>query len=131
MKRRIFYILAFSVYIASILTLCLIKPEDLPQPDIYFFGLPVDKVVHFLMFLPFPVLVYMMLFKKARRKWLDTLILAGGMALGLCAALGTEFLQSLTQYRSADIHDVYADMQGICLGGIIVLVFIILRKNRT
>ena len=131
MKHRIFYILAFCVYIASLLTLCLIKPDDLPQPEIYFFGLPVDKVVHFLMFLPFPVLVYMMLFEKARKKWLDTLILAGGMALGLCAALGTEFLQSLTQYRSADIHDVYADMQGICLGGIIVLAFIILRKNRT
>ena len=131
MKYRIFYILAFCVYIATILTLCLIKPDDLPQPEIYLFGLPVDKVVHFLMFLPFPVLVYMMLFEKARKKWLDTLILAGGMALGLCAALGTEFLQSLTQYRSADIHDVYADMQGICLGGIIVLAFIILRKNRT
>lgn len=131
MKYRIFYILAFCVYIATILTLCLIKPDDLPQPEIYLFGLPADKVVHFLMFLPFPVLVYMMLFEKARKKWLDTLILAGGMALGLCAALGTEFLQSLTQYRSADIHDVYADMQGICLGGIIVLAFIILRKNRT
>ena len=131
MKYRIFYILAFCVYIATILTLCLIKPDDLPQPEIYLFGLPVDKVVHCLMFLPFPVLVYMMLFEKARKKWLDTLILAGGMALGLCAALGTEFLQSLTQYRSADINDVYADMQGICLGGIIVLAFIILRKNRT
>lgn len=131
MKHRIFYILAFCVYIATILTLCLIKPDDLPQPEIYLFGLPADKVVHFLMFLPFPVLIYMMLFEKARKKWLDTLILAGGMALGLCAALGTEFLQSLTQYRSADIHDVYADMQGICLGGIIVLAFIILKKNRT
>ena len=129
MKRRIFYIFAFCVYIAAILALCLIKPDDLPQPEIYFFGLPVDKVVHFLMFLPFPVLVYMMLYEKTRRKWQDMLILAGGLALGLCAALGTEFLQSLTQYRSADIHDVHADMLGICLGSFIVLMFIILRKT--
>ena len=78
MKRRIFYIFAFCVYIASILALCLIKPDDLPQPEIYFFGLPVDKVVHFLMFLPFPVLVYMMLFENTRKKWQDMLILAGG-----------------------------------------------------
>lgn len=131
MKRRIFYILSFCVYIAAILVLCLIKPDDLPQPEIYIFGLPVDKVVHFLMFMPFPVLVYMMLFEKTRRRWQEVLILAGGMALGLCAAFGTEFLQSLTQYRSADIHDVYADMQGICSGGVLVLLFIILRKNRT
>ena len=129
MKHRIFYILAFCIYIAAILTLCLIKPDNLPQPEIYFFGLPVDKVVHFLMFMPFPVLVYMMLFEKTRRKWQDLLILAGGLALGLCAALGTEFLQSLTQYRSADIHDVHADLLGICLGGFIVLMIIILRKT--
>jgi VanZ family protein len=37
----------------------------------------------------------------------------------------------LTQYRSADIHDVHADMLGICLGSFFVLIFIILRKNRT
>ncbi len=129
MKRRILYILAFCVYIAAILTLCLMKPDNLPQPEIYFFGLPVDKVVHFLMFMPFPVLVYMMLFEKTRRKWQDLLILTGGLALGLCAALGTEFLQSLTQYRSADIHDVHADLLGICLGGFIVLMIIILRKT--
>ncbi len=98
MKRRIFYILAFCVYIAAILVLCLMKPDDLPQPEIYLFGLPVDKVVHFLMFLPFPVLVYMMFFEETRKKWQELLILAGGMALGLCAAFGTEFLQSLTQY---------------------------------
>lgn len=128
-KRKIFYILAFCVYIAAILTLCLMKPDDLPQPEIFIFGIPADKVAHFIMFLPFPVLMYMMLFDKSRSRWLDMLVLAGSLALGICAAFGTEFLQSLTQYRSADIKDTFADMKGLGSGGVIVLLHILFRRN--
>ena len=129
MKRRIFYILAFCLYIAAILTLCLMKPDDLPQPEIFFFGLPVDKVVHFLMVLPFPILMYMMLFERSRKRWLDILILLGSLALGIGAAFGTEYLQSLTQYRSADIKDTFADMRGLGTGGLLVLLYIIFRRK--
>lgn len=129
MKRRIVYILAFCLYIAAILTLCLMKPDDLPQPEIFIFGIPADKVAHFLMFLPFPVLMYMMLFERSRKRWLDILILVGSIALGIGAAFGTEYLQSLTQYRSADIKDTFADMKGLGTGGVPVFLHILFRRN--
>ena len=58
MKRRILYITAFCIYIGAILYLCLTKPDNLPQTEFLIFGLPADKVAHFTMFLPFPILMY-------------------------------------------------------------------------
>jgi VanZ family protein len=105
------------------------KPDYLPQPEMFIFGIPADKVAHFLMFLPFPILMYMMLSDKSRKIWLDILLLAGILAMGIGAAFGTEFLQSLTQYRSADIKDTFADMKGLGTGGLLVLLHILSRRN--
>ena len=52
---------------ATVLFLCLMKPDDMPQPELYFFGLPLDKVADFLMFTPFPVLAVLMLWNKERK----------------------------------------------------------------
>jgi hypothetical protein len=49
--------------------------------------------------------------------------------MGIGAAFGTEFLQSLTQYRSADIKDTFADMKGLGTGGLLVLLHILSRRN--
>ena len=49
----------FAVYLAAVLVLCFGKfpsSEDVPK---YLWGIPTDKIVHFLMFLPFPVLAYL------------------------------------------------------------------------
>ena len=129
MKQKILYISAFCFYIAALLYLCLAKPDDLPQPEIYFFGLPIDKVVHFCMFLPFPVLMHLVFCDKAKGMWRELLILIASIALGAGVALGTEYLQSLTQYRSADILDFYADMKGMSVGCLAVLLHIIFRKR--
>jgi len=129
MKRRLTYIATFCLYLAAILVLCLMKPDSLPETEIFIFGIPADKVVHFTMFLPFPVLMHLMLLDRRRSRWIDLLILTASVALGIGAAFGTEHLQSLTQYRSCDINDVYADMRGIFFGCIIVLAHIIFRKQ--
>lgn len=129
MKRKILYISAFCFYIAAILYLCLAKPDDLPQPEIYFFGLPIDKVVHFCMFLPFPMLMHLVFCDTAKGVMRELLILLASIATGIGLALGTEYLQSLTQYRSADILDFYADMKGMSVGCIAVLLHIIFRKR--
>lgn len=129
MKRRILYITAFCIYIGAILYLCLSKPDNLPQTDFLIFGLPADKVAHFTMFLPFPVLVYLMFFDRTRSRWKDMLILAAAMALGVGAAFGTEYLQALTQYRSSDIKDTFADMRGLSTGALAVIIHILFRKR--
>ena len=129
MKRKTIYISLFCLYIAAILLLCLMKPTDLPQPDIMIFGIPADKIAHFLMFMPYPVLVYLMFYNKDRSRVLDLCILAACIAMGVGTAIGTEQLQAMTQYRTPDINDVYADMKGMAPGCIGVLIYIILKKR--
>ena len=65
MKRKILFISAFCIYLAAVFFLCLMKPDDLPQTELMLFGLPADKVAHFLMFFPFPVLGYCICGRKA------------------------------------------------------------------
>ena len=130
MKKRILYITAFCLYVIAVLFLCLSRPENLPYAEFMIFGLPYDKVAHFLMFLPFPILVHLMFFEISGSRWKDLLILICGISLGIGAALGIEYLQAMTQYRSSDIKDVYAGAVGLSAGCIPVL-FHILSKKRT
>lgn len=57
-RTRIISFVVFCLYIAAVCYLCFSKPGDIPTIQLNFFGLPVDKIVHFLMFLPFPLLAY-------------------------------------------------------------------------
>lgn len=131
MKRRILFITAFLLYMAAVLYLCLAKPEDLPQTELYLFGIPLDKAAHFLMFLPFPILAYSTLWKRDRKAWTDIAILIIVLGIGVGLAFLTEHLQALTQYRSSDIKDIYADMAGLATGSIIVLTNIIFKSGRS
>ena len=131
MKRRILFITAFLLYMAAVLYLSLAKPEDLPQTELYLFGIPLDKAGHFLMFLPFPILAYSTLWKRDRKAWTDIAILIIVLGIGVGLAFLTEHLQALTQYRSSDIKDIYADMAGLAAGSIIVLTNIIFKSGRS
>lgn len=131
MKRRILFITAFLLYMAAVIYLCLAKPEDLPQTELYLFGIPLDKAAHFLMFLPFPILAYSTLWKRDRKAWTDIAILIIVLGIGVGLAFLTEHLQALTQYRSSDIKDIYADMAGLAAGSIIVLTNIIFKSGRS
>ena len=130
MKRKAIFITAFVIYLAAVIYLCLMKPDNLPQTELYLFGLPLDKVAHFLMFLPFPALAYMMLWEKGRRTWAELLILLSCLAVGVGLAFLTEHLQAMTQYRSSDIKDIYADMTGLGIGCIVVLINIAIKHIR-
>lgn len=130
MKRKAFFITAFVIYLAAVIYLCLMKPDNLPQTELYLFGLPLDKVAHFLMFLPFPALAYMMLWEKGRKTWAELLILLSCLAVGVGLAFLTEHLQAMTQYRSSDIKDIYADMTGLGIGCIVVLINITIKHIR-
>ena len=130
MKRKAIFITAFVIYLAAVIYLCLMKPDNLPQTELYLFGLPLDKVAHFLMFLPFPALAYMTLWEKGRKTWAELLILFSCLAVGVGLAFLTEHLQAMTQYRSSDIKDIYADMTGLGIGCIIVLINITIKPIR-
>ena len=62
--RKIFRIL-LVLYLISILVLCFANLSSLPDVSNTLFGIDIDKVAHFLMFLPFPALFFLSFEGKA------------------------------------------------------------------
>lgn len=102
------------------------------MPDIerFFFGIPTDKVVHFLMFTPFTVLAGLAFIKDTGRFFETFVTLTVILIAGIGTAYGTERLQAATGYRSYDLTDFYADLYGLCFGAIITLIYILLRNKK-
>lgn len=113
-------IILFTIYIVLVLFLCLFNFSDtdieLPKS---FLGIPADKIVHFIMFLPFTVsLGLVFCYIKPVNKFRITVL---PFVLGLCFAAITEFLQnSITTSRSGDAYDFLADGLGLFAGALII-----------
>ena len=117
---RISFRLLLLIYLAGVCLLCLIHSESLPQISFTLWGIPQDKIVHFLMFLPFPFLAEFSFGtgNSSRRVLLRValLFLVGAVLAGL-----TEYLQKISGYRSMELLDFVADCLGLALSCIIVL----------
>ncbi len=89
-----------------------------------FLGIEYDKYVHFLMFLPFPILFWInLVLKKKSPKWPIVIT----FIIGLTLSAFTEISQWLfLKSRTGDIMDLMADLVGIIVGTIII--FIIKQK---
>lgn len=129
-RTRIISLTLFILYIAAVCYLCFAKPDDIPSIEITFFGLPVDKVVHFLMFLPFPVLAFKAFDSGDCKIGRSTLLLAGIAAAGAAIAAMTEVIQGYLGYRSEDAFDLLSDCMGIGTGVAVVIIYLIFRKLR-
>ena len=122
---RILYIAAFCIYLVAVGVLCFIRPSSLPEMDVKtFLGLPIDKVLHFLMFLPYPVLSGLVFINKDQKLSAAATIMLILAITGIGVAYGTEMIQSQTGYRSYEIADFYADMTGIAAGIILAASYI-------
>lgn len=102
------------LYLGALAYACFAHSEMLPSIHNWPFGIPFDKVAHFCMFVPFPVLMYL---SMERIPTLVKIILA--LALGFMLAGGTEYIQGLTAYRDKDILDFAADTVGLAVGSIV------------
>jgi VanZ family protein len=111
----------FVLYLAVLMYLCFGKFDGLPKEPRSLFGLEGDKVVHFLMFLPFPVLSYFAFPVRTRKAWHSLLLTAFILAVGSVFAAGTEFIQDFIPYREADTADFMADFIGLCVSAVSVL----------
>ena len=98
-SRRIIYIIIFCLYIAAVAYLCFAKPEDVPQLPELWLGLPADKVAHFTMFLPFPILGYIAFEVPQMKIWKRILLIIALIIIGLTAAICTEQMQAVLAYR--------------------------------
>lgn len=128
--KRIISALIFGLYIAAVAYLCFAKPSDLPQMPNNWFGLPTDKVGHFLMFLPFPILGYITFYTEKMSIWKRLALVVILLIIGMGGALATEKIQALIQYRSAEVKDLIADGAGTLCGGILTMIYILIRKKK-
>ena len=130
MKINKHHIAAFAlcIYILAICILCFMNPSDMPDPELDIPGL--DKLVHFMMFVPFPVLAFLTIEpqKKGFKTTLTFIILI--FLIGCILATGTEYIQKLTAYRTFEISDIAADFIGLLIGSIITFLYTTLKKTR-
>ena len=122
-NRAIIFRILMILYIFAVGYLCFNNykdmPDDLPK---MLLGIPIDKIAHFCMFLPFPILGF---FAFDHERW--TVMQTIGKILELAAygcifAGFTELVQSLLPYRTEDLADFKADAIAICLASLIVFI---------
>ena len=119
-------ILLFLAYLALVAWLCFGNFK--PSPDIprSVWGIPIDKCIHFLMFLPFPILGTLAF---DFRSWWRALAMS--MLMANVVAFLFERLQSvLTSHRITDAKDLNANLLGITLGLLIAIVIGLLAKKK-
>lgn len=127
--RRTISVILLLCYIGAVIFLCFFKFDNLPSIDSYIFGLPKDKIVHFLMFLPFPFLVHFCCFPDITG-WKKAAAFSSVIFLiGCLGAAATEFGQGLTDYRSMDAGDLLADAIALVAGSLTVF-FMNIRHKR-
>lgn len=119
MKRhgKIFKAL-FALYVCAVLFLCFGHFESMPEIGKTLLGIPTDKVAHFLMFLPLPVLGYLAFSKEYGKG--DGLVktITWISVLGCIFAALTEAGQMLISFREGDLMDYFADFLGILTGAL-------------
>ena len=130
LRQKIFFRILLAVYLVVLAVLCLGKFSSTGSLPKALLGIPMDKIVHFCMFLPFPVLVYLALDHLTSRLWQSLLMTAGLFALGCGLAALTEYLQSLTTWRSADRMDFIADVVALAAGSVIIFIIDVLKQKK-
>ena len=128
--RRLIARILFFLYIAAVLVLCFGQFKDVPSVPWTLFGIPSDKIVHFCMFFPFPILAFLA-FDKYTRTPRSTFLFSGlTFLVGVALAFGTEWGQAhLTTWRSGDPLDWVADVTALFIGTLIVIIWDI-RKQK-
>lgn len=123
-KRTLAFRVLFAVYLLMIAYICFASQGGLPTFDDWRFAIPADKIVHFTMFLPFPVLLFHSMEKH--RNWHLILVIVVGCAL----AAATELIQALIPYRAADLTDFLADSLGLLCGTLFLWIFCLFSGRR-
>ena len=118
----------FGLYLVAVAVLCFAKfpeSEDVPRSLL---GIPMDKLVHFLMFFPLPLLAYLA-FDRYPGKRGSSALRASVAFLGGCAAF-TELVQSRLPYRSGDPADFRADFAALAACSVLILILIFTKHKK-
>ena len=125
--KTIFKVL-FYLYLVAVAVLCFGSFNSLPQVSKTILGIPTDKVAHFCMFFPFPILAFLAYDKYTGDRKKVLLFALVTLIVGCLLAAGTELGQAyLTKYRSGDPKDFLADFLAL-LSGSVIATWIDLRQ---
>lgn len=128
--RKTFRIL-FFLYLAGVLFLCFWNFESTPSVPASILGLPSDKIAHFCMFVPFPILAFLAFDKYTEKPSQSFLFVGITLLAGILLAFFTEWGQSsLTTWRNGDAWDFVADIIGITIASAAVLVWDISKQKK-
>lgn len=121
----------FVIYLLAVLFLCFGKFENTPDVPWSLLGIPSDKLVHFCMFFPFPILAFLA-FDRFTETPKSTFLFSGiTWVLGMGLAFATEWGQAhLTDYRSGDPWDLLADGLAITLSAIVVIIWDLSKQKK-
>ena len=129
-RRQHISSVCFCLYILAVGMICFTRPEDIPSISFDWFGLPVDKLIHCLMFVPFPILSYMTLVPERYGWWAKMASIIAIALFGAGISYMTEVVQSMLGYRSYEITDFVADIAGICIGSFIISAVLAIKQRK-
>ena len=127
-KTRLFFRILFILYLGTLAYLCFGHFDSMPRVNPYFLGFPIDKVVHFLMFFPFPLLLFAAFDSITTKPWHSLLFTVLTFLVGCLIAGATELGQGMTGYRTADPNDFKADALALAISSILVLIIDLLKQ---
>lgn len=119
--RALIFRILMILYIFAVAYLCFAHINSIPRVPRHIWGFETDKLVHFCMFFPFPILAFFA-YDRLTEKPIQaiaaiiTILSIGGIFAGL-----TEIIQGMITYRSEDIRDFKADMLAMSISSAIVL----------
>lgn len=118
----------FLLYVCAVCLICFADSSSLPRMQRFIFGIPTDKVVHFIMFAPFPILSYLSFDHPSGKPGRSVLFVFLSLIAGATLAYSTEVIQSYLPSRSKDINDFYADALALGVSSIFILLIDLTRK---
>jgi len=130
-KQIILFRVLFFLYIAAVLVLCFARFDNNPDIPRSFLGIPMDKLVHFLMFFPFPILAFLAFDQYTNSIPASLAFFGITLLVGCLLAVGTEWGQStFTDYRCGDRKDLLADFLALGISSVLVTSWDIFKQRR-
>lgn len=117
------------LYISAVAFLCFHRFSSMPSVPTTLLGIPMDKIAHFCMFLPFPVIAAMCFDKVPAKQWQIIAASIAVLAAGCVFAALTEIIQSRLSYRTGDKIDFLADALAMTIGSVATVVILTRKRN--
>ena len=128
--RALIFRIVMLLYLFAVAWLCFDNFDNLSEAPKTLFGLPADKVVHFCMFFPFPILAFLAYDRYTETPWQALAALVSICAVGCIFAGITEIIQGSLPYRTQDVKDFRADCLSICIASLTVFVIDVSKMRK-